>query len=142
MASTLGRAIVIGFAAAVLSVLIFHQGTIWGMRELGWINARPWNLATRVPPYGVPVLVNLCFWGGLYGIVIGVLLRTTRLPPLLTGFVVGVCAALVGWTIVPMIKGGPLFAGGNANALLRGALINGAFGWGTALILHTLSRRR
>ena len=139
--ANLGRTIVIGFVAAVISVLVFHQGTIWGMRQLGWISAQPWNITGRVPPYGVPVLANLCFWGGLWGILIALLLRATRLPPLLTGFLIGVVAALVGWTIVPMWKGGVLFAGGSPTALLRGAFINGTFGWGTALILNTFFRR-
>ena len=59
----------------------------------------------------------------------------------LTGFLIGVLgAALVGWTLVPSLRGQPLFAGGNAVALMRSALINGTFGWGTAFVLTRVFR--
>ncbi len=66
-----------GFIAAAISVLIFHQGMWTAIARAGC--ARPddaaavshgSNPATRT----FPASSNLCFWGGLYGIVFGLLL--------------------------------------------------------------------
>ena len=112
------------------------------MRELGWLNAQPWNLTGRVPPYGVPTLLNQCFWGGLWGILIAIILRGVRGPVLLTGFLVGaIGAGGVNFVVLPLIRNTPLFANGNLAAIGRTLLITGAFGWGTALILNTFFRR-
>ena len=142
MAVSLGRTILLGFVAAVISVLVFHQGTIWGMRQLGWIAAQPWNLTGRVPPYDVPVLVNQCFWGGLWGILIAVILRGVRGPVLLAGFLIGILGpAMVNFIVLPILRGTAMFAGGDPMGIARTAFIGGTFGWGTALILNTFFRR-
>jgi hypothetical protein len=58
----------------VISVLIFHQGMWAALHAL----ASP-GLAmpplTPIPPWGIPRIINLCFWDGLYGVVFGLLLR-------------------------------------------------------------------
>lgn len=141
MKNSIGGTAVLGFVAAVLSVVVFHQGVVWLLHQGGYTPNIPWSLRP-MGPWGVPTLANLCFWGGLWGIVIALILRGARVPALLTGFLVGVLgAAMVGWTLVPGLRGQPLFAGGNTMALLRSALINGTFGWGTALILTRVFRR-
>ena len=72
----MSKRLIIGFIAAALSVVIFHQGMILVLREIGMLpaTARVWNLAPN--PWGVPVLLNLCFWGGLYGVAFGALAPT------------------------------------------------------------------
>jgi hypothetical protein len=44
--------------------------------------------------------------------------------------------------VVAALKGLPLLANGNTRTLLRAALINGAFGWGTALLLRSFAMRQ
>ncbi|MFC0385294.1 hypothetical protein [Muricoccus vinaceus] len=135
MRNSVGRTAALGFVAAAISVVVFHQGLIWLLHKAGYVPNAPWSLRP-VGPWGVPALANLCFWGGLWGILIAFVLRGVRGAALLAGFLIGVLgAAMVGWTLVPSLRGQPLFAGGNTVALLRSALINGTFGWGTALIL-------
>ena len=70
---TTAQRMILGFIAAAISVLIFHQGMILLLREIGMLPAaaRVWNLAPT--PYGVPQVLNLCFWGGLYGVAFGLL---------------------------------------------------------------------
>lgn len=146
----MGRTILVGFAAGFVAVLVFHQGTVWllhmltvqaqiGAGLLGRGSA-PFNMAP-VPPFGVPTVLSAAFWGGVWGVVLAALLRRRRLPDLLFGFVFGAIALpLVAFTVVAAVKGRPLFAGGNMQVWWRALLINGAWGWGAALLLRPLRR--
>jgi hypothetical protein len=130
------RTIALGFAAGVLSVLVFHQGTVWLLHMAGQLPSGPYSLRP-IPPFGVPQIVNQCFWGGLWGILIAVLLRRLRVPDLLFGFIFGAVAlGLTNWVILPAIKGGAYFAGGDPRRMAITVAIVGTFGWGVALILR------
>jgi hypothetical protein len=135
------RALMLGFAAGALSVLVFHQGTVWLLNQMGVIPTGPYSLRP-IPPFGVPQIVNQCFWGGLWGILIAVLLRRLRVPDLLFGFLFGAVAlSLTNWVVLPAIKGGAYFAGGDPRRMAITVAIAGAFGWGVALILRGLRNR-
>jgi hypothetical protein len=131
----------LGFLAAVLSVLTFHQG-MWGLLHLvGWMPAAPYPTAP-VPPYGVPLIASLCFWGGLYGIPYGLLLPRLRpLPGWLSGLLLGLVAALVGWFVVAPLKGQPVAGGFVPMRMLISVLINGFWGIGVGVILPMLLPR-
>ena len=136
------RTALLGVAAGVLSVLIFHQGTVWLLHMAGQVPNGPYGLRP-IPPFGVPQVVNQCFWGGLWGVAIAVLLRRLRVPDLLFGFLFGAVAlGLTNWVVLPAIKGGPYFVGGDPRRLAITVAIVGAFGWGVALILRGLRTRR
>jgi hypothetical protein len=133
----------LGFVAAAISVLTFHQGMIGLLHVLDLP-----NLATgmpyptdAVPPLGVPRILDLCFWGGLYGLVFGLLAPRFTWPMWLCGIITGIIAALVGMFIVPAIKGLPVGAGWVLTNWIRGLLINGSFGLGLGLIFPLLARR-
>ena len=78
-----------------------------------------------VPPFGVPYLVNLIFWGGLWGILFAYIhpLLPGRMM-WLKGLIYGpIIVVLGGWIAVPLIKGQmfgipnqPLFAGFDGSA--------------------------
>ena len=73
--------------------------------------------------------------------ILAVLLRSLRLPDLMFGFVFGALAlTLVAFTVVAALKGLPSFAGGNKQIWWRALLLNGAWGWGTALLLRPFRR--
>src|ERR1700757_294866 len=63
----------LGFVAGAISVLTFHQGMIALLHTLGVSQYAPYRIGS-VPPFGVPIIVDLCFWGGLYGLVFGLLM--------------------------------------------------------------------
>src|SRR6202012_5220371 len=81
----------LGCIAAALSVLTFHQGMVALLHGVGMLATAPYQ-TTPVPPFGVPRIVNLCFWGGLYGIAFGLLLPRLAWPPWLCGLLMGVIA--------------------------------------------------
>ncbi len=139
MSPALNRAI-LGFIAAAISVLTFHQGMWASLHLVGWM---PPPYPTRgVPPFGVPLIINLCFWGGVWGAVFGLVLPKlpASYPMWLRGLGLGIAAALVGLFIVPLIKGLPVAGGWAAMSFLRSFLINGCWGIGVALFLSLLAR--
>jgi hypothetical protein len=133
---------VAGFVAAILSVLIFHQA-MWeilhalALPGLAMPSAYPMD---PIPPFGIPRIVDLCFWGGLYGAVFGLLLPRLSPPLWMWGLVLGLIAALVGLLLVPAIKGLPIGAGWAPLSWLRSFLINGCWGIGVGIILPLLLR--
>lgn len=135
------RTILLGFAAGILSVLVFHQGLVWLLHMAGQLPNGPYGLRP-IPPFGVPQIVNQCFWGGLWGMLIAVLLRRLRVPDLLFGFAFGAAAlSLTNWVVLPAIKGGAYFAGGDPRRMAITVAIAATFGWGVALILRFLRSR-
>ena len=130
----------LGFIAAALSVLTFHQGMVALLHGLGMVPFAPYQ-TSPVPPFGVPRIADLCFWGGLYGIAFGVLLPRFTWPIWLCGLITGVIAALVGLFVVAPIKGLPIAAGWDPMAILRSLVINGSWGFGLGLILPMLMPR-
>ncbi len=130
----------LGFIAAAIAVLTFHQGMVAVLYEIGWAPFAPFR-TTPVPPFGVPVIVSLCFWGGVYGAVFGLLMPRFTWPMWLCGLVLGVIAALVGMFIVAPIKGNAIANGWHAWPIARSLLINGFWGLGVGVILPLLMPR-
>jgi len=130
------RTLLIGFAAAYLSVLTFHQGTILVLHLLGFIPNFPWNMRP-VPNFGLPAIVQLAFWGGLWGCLIAAfrgMFQPGR-PRLIFGLLFGaIVCNVVGWYVVAPLKGNPSPAFGLAT-MWRGLTINGVFGLGTIVFL-------
>lgn len=143
-ATTINRAWV-GFLAAALSVLTFHQLMLGLLHVLAIpgleVPATPYRFVP-VPPFGVPLLLNICFWGGLYGLVFGLVQpKLAGKPMWLMGLCFGFAAVLVGYFVVAPIKGLPIGGGWVINNWIRSILINGSFGVGLGLIYPLLAGR-
>ena len=132
-----------GFIAGFFATLIFHQlalGLLW-LIEL--TPARPFSMV-QTNPFGVPAVFSLALWGGVWGMLYGVI--EDHFPD---GFGYWVFAflfgaflpSLVALTIVLPLKGRPMGGGWHPPLLLTAFLINGAWGIGTGLILGLLHRR-
>jgi hypothetical protein len=130
----------LGFVAAAISVLTFHQGMIAALHSLGWTQFAPYPLRP-VRPWGVPLIVDLCFWGGLYGAIFGLLVPRFTLPLSLCGLILGIIASLVGMFVVASIKGVPIANGWHPWPIARSLLINGFWGLGVGVILPLLMPR-
>ena len=130
----------LGFIAAAIAVLTFHQGMIAALHAVGWVPFVPYR-TTPVPPFGMPAIVSNCFWGGLYGAAFGLLMPRFTWPLWLCGLILGLIAVLVGWFIVAPIKGLPIAGGWVPMNMLRSIVINGSFGVGVGIILPLLMPR-
>jgi hypothetical protein len=134
------RAGVRGFLAGFLATLIFHQLTLailWGARVAPH---GPFSMAaTR--PFGVPAMLSLAFWGGVWGVVFafvhGQFPRGVAYwaAALLFG---AVLPSLVALFVVLPLRGQPLAHAWPVPVLETAFLVNGAWGIGTGLILRTL----
>ena len=142
MDSPVKRAL-LGFIAGAIAVLVFHQGMV----ELLHIAALPgfttpsWYPMDPIPPFQIPRILNLCFWGGLYGLVFGLLMPCFRLPIWLCGLITGFIAAFVFLVVVAAVKGNPIGGGWAMLTWARSLLINGTWGLGLGLVLPFLLPR-
>ena len=129
---------VTGFIAAALAVVTFHQITVWLLGMVGMVPRGGAYSLAGVPPWGVPRVLNLCFWGGLYGAVYGLIWPRLTRPAWLSGLVTGIIAGLVGLFVVAAIKGNPIAGGWQVQAILRSLIINGMWGVGLGLFASLL----
>lgn len=143
------RDMIIGFIAGALAVLIFHQGMVFVLGQLGWTTFPAWSFAS-VPPYGIPWLINSMFWGGLWGVLFALIADRILFGPYwFKGLIFGlVFTTILGsWIIVALIKGRPIFGGFlngyDITRLRNGFLINSiAFGIGLGLLYQILTVRK
>lgn len=127
------------FIAGFLAVPLCHQVVLWIMNATGFISRAPFSFEPT-KPFGVPQLISLSFWGGVWGIILGLVLARTRYY-WTTALIFGAIApTLVAGLVVAPLKGQP--TGGNAKMLVMGLLVNGAWGLGTALIYRWLATSR
>ena len=132
----------LGFLVGVLSVLMFHQGIIAIIGALGLAPVRVYQWSPN--PWGVPIILNQCFWGGLWGILFVWL--WDRLPDRFPGWLFGVMFGVAGpallgnWLVLPTLRGQPLFGGFVPARMTTTAVINGTYGLGLALLLPPLAR--
>lgn len=129
------------FAAGFFATLVFHQGLFWVFYRAGALDRAPWNMAP-VPPLGVPAVISLAFWGGLWGIALWLLIRhSTGLTRWALAIGLGaLLPSLVALAVVFPLKGGAFFAGGDPKILLGALLLNGAWGFGVALLMKLMPR--
>ena len=133
--------IVFSFAAGFFATLIFHQLALALLWWVGVAPFAPFSLAST-QPLGIPAVISLAFWGGVWGILFGLI--DNRFPSgggyWVTAFFFGaILPTLVALLIVLPLKGQPIGGGWRPPLLLTAFLINGAWGIGTGLILMALS---
>ena len=162
--------LVIGFIAAMLAVLVFHQPMILLLSKIGLLPATaqvynmaalpnaPAVIANTLKGFGLagwPVLFNQLFWGGLWGALFGAIHH--RIPGglmLIKGLIFGLLILVFSnWLLLPFIRstvqGLPnqtyfanAFGGGGFDymKMLPGLCIQGAFGIGTGLFYGLMRR--
>jgi len=151
MQGTIGR-IVLGFIAAAISVAVVHEGIIYLLNAAGYIPRSAWTMTPPVAPFGVPYLVNLIFWGGLWGVLFALIYEW--LPggwSWLKGLIYGLFIVVVSnWLLLPLIKGQVfgitkppqvLFANYDPMRMLLGVLIVGGFGLGLGIVYGVIRPR-
>jgi hypothetical protein len=118
-----GRTILLGFVAGAVGVPFGHQLVLGLFHLAGLTERQPFDM-TPTAPLGVPVWVSATFWGGVWGIPLALLLARSASPRgfWTTAFLFGLGPSLVTWTLVPLLKGQPLFGGGDP-AFIGGSLV-------------------
>lgn len=126
-----------GFLAGFAATLVFHQGALYLLNLLTGAGRAVWSMAP-VPPLGVPAVISLSFWGGLWGVLLAYLLRSQRgLGYWLLAIVLGaILPSLVALLIVFPLKGMAFAAGGDLRIWIAALILNGAWGLGVALFLR------
>lgn len=138
------RTALLGFVAGVLSVLVFHQGTVWLLHMAGVLPNGPYSLRPVPTAFNLPQIVNQCFWGGVWGVVIALVLSRVRAGREVVTAVLfaAVALSLTNWVVLPAIRGTPMFAGGVFARMWPAPVIASAFGFGVAQFLGLLRGRR
>lgn len=128
-----------GFVAGFLGTLVFHQLMLAFLRGIGVAPAPflPYSW-TATEPFGIPAVLSLSFWGGLWGIIF--VLIHGSFPPgagyWVTAFVFGaILPSAIALLVVMPIKGRPMGGGWHASLLVTALLVNGAWGVGTGVYL-------
>lgn len=134
--------LVLGFIAGAIAVIAFHQPALYLLNEIGFVSATVYP-TTPAAVTGIPQIASTAFWGGLWGVVLA--LAQTRFPRgvgywLLAVVFGALLPSLGAWFIVPFLKGLPLAAGGDLYRLATGLIVNGAWGFGTGLLLRLAGR--
>ncbi|HEX8410523.1 MAG TPA: hypothetical protein VF883_16785 [Thermoanaerobaculia bacterium] len=129
------------FIAGTLAVPLGHQIALWILNAVGTIDRAPFAM-TATKPFGVPSLISLSFWGGVWGIILGVILLRTRGAKywVLAAVIGAIAPTLVAAFVVAPLKG--MQTGGNVGKLLTiGLIVNAAWGLATAAFYRLMERR-
>jgi hypothetical protein len=142
-ASTSMPALVMAFIAGVLAVPVFHQILLLILHTAGIVPFAPFNFAPT-KPFGVPDVISISFWGGVWGV-----LFQLTLPRWFSGMAYWIAAIVVGGvalTLVFMFVVWPLKIGGlppdMVGLFIIGFLLNAAWGLGWALFLALFQKMR
>jgi hypothetical protein len=129
------------FIAGFISTLVFHQGMLALFYLAGAGPRAPYDLA-RVPPLGIPAVISLAFWGGVWGAAIWPFLKNVAGAAYwIRALVIGAIGpSIVALFLVFPLKGMPMAGGWDPKIILGALILNGAWGVGVALLLRLLAR--
>ena len=134
------RRILIAFIAGFVATLVFHQGGLALLNQLGMTDRAPFNMSPA-QPFGVPQVFSLAFWGGVWGILLVLFLGTRKTAWYLRALIFGaVLPTAVALFVVLPLKGQPAGGGWDPKLILGALILNGLWGLGTALLYRALAR--
>ena len=121
------------FLAGALAVPLFHHPVLWLFNVAGMIDRMPYSM-DPTKPFGVPQWISLSFWGGVWGLILLLVIgRMTGAKFLIVALLFGAIApTLVAGFVIAPLKGQA--TGANAKMALIGFSVNAAWGIGTALL--------
>ncbi|MDZ7748818.1 MAG: hypothetical protein U5K43_08175 [Halofilum sp. (in: g-proteobacteria)] len=125
------------YVAGFLATLVFHQLALGVLYLAGIVPVAPYATAPT-PPFGVPSVISLAFWGGVWGLPLWPLIRRRRGPRywLYAGLFGAVAPTAVALLVVFPLKGMAVSPG----MIPVGAVLNATWGLGTAALALGLRR--
>ena len=130
------------FLAGFLSTLVFHQGLLAILHATGATPRAPYSLdPTR--PLGIPAVLSLAFWGGVWGILLWLVIVGVQGSPrywLLALLFGAIAPSLVALLVVLPLKGQPAGGGWKPAVVVGALLLNGAWGLGVAVFMRLFHR--
>ncbi|MGH8504518.1 MAG: hypothetical protein ACRETM_00970 [Stenotrophobium sp.] len=129
------------FIAGFVSTLVFHQGLLALLHRAGVTPIAPYSMAATAPMH-VPQVISLAFWGGIWGIVLWMLIANAKGSAFwLRAAVIGAIGpSVVAWFVVMPLKGMGMAGGWNPKVIVGALLLNAVWGLGVALIMRMLHR--
>ncbi|WP_428485734.1 hypothetical protein [Rhodopila sp.] len=114
------------------------------MQIFFWLGVAPRAAfgVAQVPPFNLPMVVSLTFWGALYGGGFGFLTSRLRGRIWLNGLPLGLLATLMAWFVFQPLKGLAAAFGWQAWPMLRSLIAWEIWGLGVGIILPLLHPRR
>jgi len=134
------RRLLFAFIAGFLATLVFHQIAL-ELLHLAHVTPRAaWSMQP-VPPFSVPSVISLSFWGGVWGVIMIPLIDRLRDARYWIASIVfgAIAPTLVAAFVVAPLKHQPIPHSARMAAL--GLTVNGAWGLGTALFYRLFSRK-
>ncbi|MCE2944696.1 MAG: hypothetical protein ACK5S2_03020 [Lysobacteraceae bacterium] len=130
------------FIAGFIATLIFHQGLLGLLYAAGISPRAPFNLAATAP-LGIPQVVSLAFWGGVWAVALAPLLAKLRASRWWLGWIVAgaIGPSAVALFIVFPLKGMAMAGGWDPKLIIGALLLNGAWGSGCAVMLRLMRSR-
>lgn len=125
------------FVAGMLATLTFHQGLVALLHAIGLLPSGAFSMHPTAP-LGVPAVLSLAFWGGIWGILLWLLIRRSRGT---RRWLLALAIGAIGPTAVALLVVFPLKGISVSLAMVPfGLLLNGAWGVGTLLLLVGMRR--
>jgi hypothetical protein len=130
----------LGCVAGALAMLMFHQTTLQAFYWSGLAPHPAFRIAI-VPPFNVPMVVSVTFWGAVYGGLFGWVYPRLPGPYSLRGALAGVFAILMAWFVMRPLAGHPVAFAWKAEPMALSAAANLMWGFGCAAILPVINPR-
>lgn len=127
------------FIAGFVATLAFHQ-TMLGLLHMGNPAVpAPFNLAATAP-LGIPAVISLAFWGGVWGIVLWALIAKSEGAKhwILATVIGAIGPSAVALFVVMPIKGMGMAAGWDPKIIIGALILNGAWGIGVAMLIRLM----
>ena len=130
----------LAFLSGFVATLVFHQPMLALLRVAGMVT-RPTYVMKPVPPFGIPSVLSLAFWGGVWGIIMIAAIGRAKAFYLVAAIFGAILPTLVAAFVLAPLRHLPRPAN-PVPALLAGFIINAAWGLGTALLYRLFTGRR
>ena len=134
--------VVLEWFAGFCATIFFHQPVLWLFHIAGLTPRAPYAM-TPVPPFGIPSVISLAFWGGVWGIIMIPVIARIKNDAMyyLAAIVFGaVLPTLVAGLVVAPLK--HMAVPHTLSTVVFGLTVNGAWGLGTALLFRFFARSR